>query len=200
MRVGFHRNASRRAWILVIFLFVVIGVYFSLRFLPNALKSVPPEFLTARADAAEAASAIVALSNQTAANIGDIAKLDAAHEYREALDRVSAELDRNREARAKAVALSADLGLMAQNIARIRPASAGQAALEAVSSETTLISKLIAYNDLLNQLLGALQRKFEGAGDANGVAKLIQKINDEARAINELNDKFNAGMASFDGA
>ena len=87
---------------------------------------------------------------------------------------------------------------MAKNLAKISPASAGQIALEAISSETALISRLITYNDYLTKLLEVLRNKFLEKQNGDQVPELISKINDEARAINDLNQKFNEVMKKFD--
>jgi hypothetical protein len=87
---------------------------------------------------------------------------------------------------------------MAKNLAQISPASASQKALEAVSSETALISRLITYNDYLTQLLEVLRGKFLGKNSNDKIPELIQKLNNEAQAINDLNQKFNETMKEFD--
>ena len=107
-------------------------------------------------------------------------------------------MERNRQAREKAIELSIQLETMANNLSQISPASASQTALRAISSETTLISRLITYNDYLNQLLEVLREKFLGNGNGDKVAELVEKINEEAKAINELNEKFNESMEMFD--
>ena len=98
------------------------------------------------------------------------------------------------------IKLAGQLEIMAKNISAILPASAGQMALQAVSSETALISRLITYNDYLVQLLEILQQKFSGfSKNTNGkIAELLAKINEEAKAINELDNSFNQLMGEFD--
>jgi len=78
----------------------------------------------------------VNISNDSTSNINKIAKLDEERDYTDALTLVTAELQKNRTARGKAVELSNNLELMAENLSNISPVSSGQTALEAVSSET----------------------------------------------------------------
>ena len=156
--------------------------------------------MKARQEAASIALVIVGMSDQSATNIDRISELDAEHKYREALTLVTDEIQRNNEARQKAIELSNQLEKMANNLSGIYPVSSAQVALQAVSSETTLISRLITYNDYLNQLLDVLRRKFAGQIDGNEVPELVQKINNEAQAINDLNREFNDQMKIFDNA
>lgn len=168
------------------------------RFLFVGAKDIPDDFLRARQEASLVAQDIVNLSNQSADNLDEIANLDSEHKYTEALTLISRELERNRQAREKAINLSVQLEKMARNLSQISPPSASQVALEAVSSETTLISRLIIYNDYLTQLLEVLREKFSGETDGDKISELIAKINDEAQAINDLNNKFNKIMEEFD--
>jgi ABC-type transporter Mla subunit MlaD len=152
----------------------------------------------ARREASGIAQEVVSLSNQSTDNLAEISRLDQEKKYSEALDLISREIERNRQAREKAIKLSSQLELMAKNISGISPASASQVALQAVSSETTLISRLIEYNDYLNQLLEILREKFMGLSNGNSIPELISKINDEAKAINDLDKKFNDLIGDFD--
>lgn len=195
---SFYLKIPRRIRILIVFFLVILLAYFIIRFLGVETQSIPPDFLKARGQASLIAAQIVSISDESAKRIDEIAKLDEEQKYTEALLAVSKELERNREARDRAVELSAQLETMARNLAQISPISFGQKALEAVSSETALISRLITYNDYLTQLLDVLRGKFLNRGDGNQVPELIQKINDEARAINDLNQKFNDVMKEFD--
>ncbi len=198
MIANFYFKPSRRIRILILFIIIILLAYFILRFLAVEPRNIPKEFLGARQEASLIAQDIVAISNQSTDNLAKIAAFDQERKYTEALLSVSQELDRNQQAREKAVKLSVQLEMMAKNLAQISPASAGQIALQAVSSETALISRLITYNDYLAQLLGVLQGKFLGKSDGDKIPELISKINEEAQAINELDQKFNNLMKEFD--
>ncbi|MBI4160213.1 hypothetical protein HY504_03530 [Candidatus Wolfebacteria bacterium] len=188
----------RRVWLFAIFILVIIGGYFIVRFVIVEPRSAPREFLEARSGAAAIAADIVALSDQTSSRLGGVAKLDSEKKYTEALVMVSEELSRNRTARERAVDLSRQLEIMARSLSQISPQTASQKALEALSSETALISRLISYNDFLNQLLEILRSKFLDKGDGSNIPELIKRINNEAQAINDLNKKFNDAMKEFD--
>lgn len=195
---NFYYKIPSRIRLLILFLIIILLAYFVVRFLAVETKKIPDNFLQARQEASLIAQDIVGLSNQTADNLKQIAQLDEGHKYTEALILISQELERNRQAREKAIDLSVRLETMAKNLAEISPQSASQVALEAVSSETTLISRLITYNDYLTQLLEILQKKFLGKSNGDNISDLIAKINDEAREINDLNQKFNDTMKEFD--
>ena len=130
--------------------------------------------------------------------LNEIAELDKEGKYTEALVLISQELKRNRQAREKAIKLSVQLETMAKNLSQISPASASQVALQAISSETALISRLITYNEYLTQLLEVLREKFLGKSDGDKILELLVKINGEIQAINDLNRKFNEVMGEFD--
>ncbi len=195
---NFYRKIPQRVRLLIVFIIIILVGYFVVRFLFVGAKDIPDDFLRARQEASLVAQDIVNLSNQSADNLDEIANLDSEHKYTEALTLISRELERNRQAREKAINLSVQLEKMARNLSQISPPSASQVALEAVSSETTLISRLIIYNDYLTQLLEVLREKFSGETDGDKISELIAKINDEAQAINDLNNKFNKIMEEFD--
>ena len=186
--------------ILIVFLLIVAAAWLIIKTLAPETKNTPKEFLEARQEASLVAKNIIDISGRTAENIKKISDLDKNKEYTEALNLISEELNNNRLARENAINLSAKLEIMAKNVSQISPATAGQIAIQAISSETALISRLITYNDYLIKLLEILQAKFlEKEKNANDkIADLIGKINDEARAINDLNNNFNNLMTEFD--
>jgi hypothetical protein len=198
MIADYYSKIPKKAKIAALFALIVLIGYFIFYFITVDPKSVPSEFLMARQEASAIAEEIVGLSSQSAGNLTEISRLDQEGKYSDALNLISEELERNRQAREKAIGLSSQLELMATNIAGISPASASQVALQAVSSETTLISRLITYNDYLNQLLEVLRDKFMGLSNGNSIPDLISKINNEATAINDLNKKFNDLIEDFD--
>ncbi len=195
---NFYFKIPKRIRILIVFIIVIFVAYFILRFLNAEPRNIPSDFLIARQEASSIAQDIVSLSNESTNKLNEIAQFDRDRKYTEALLLISQELERNHEAREKAIKLSAQLEIMAKNLAEISPASAGQIALEAISSETALISRLITYNDYLAKLLEILRGKFLEKQNGDQVQELISKINDEAKAINDLNQKFNEVMRQFD--
>lgn len=191
-----YLKIPRRIKILIAFILIILVAYFFVRIITPDPKNIPEEFLRAKQQSALIAKEIVDISGQTSDNIKDISELDKQQKYEEALKLVSQEIEHNRQAREKAISLSNQLEIMAKNISAIQPLSLSQAAVQAVSYETTLISRLISYNDYLVQLLEILKNKFSGEEkNADGkIAELITKINTEAQTINDLNDQFNSAM------
>jgi len=193
-----YSKIPKRIKMLILFIVIISAAFLAFQFWFADVKNVPSDFLRARQEASLVASEIVAISGQSTNNLSQISQLDKEGKYTEALILVSQELERNKEARDKAIKLSVQLETMAKNLSAISPASAGRIALEAITSETSLISKLIDYNDHLTQLLEILQEKFLGRNGGDKIPELIVKINDDVRIINELNKKFNDVMKNFD--
>ena len=142
-----YLKIPRRIKILAIFLFIILLAFLFTRVLLVDSKIIPSDFLKARHQASLIAQEIVSLSNETTNNLNNISNLDKERKYKEALSIISQEIEHNRLAREKAVALSTQLETMTKNISGITPPDAGQKALEAVSSEVALISRLVNYND-----------------------------------------------------
>ncbi len=186
--------------IFIVFLLITLITYLVVQILTPDAKNIPRDFLMARQEASLIAKDIIAISSRTAENIKQISDLDKNKNYTEALNLISEELNNNREARENAIKLSSQLEIMAKNVSQISPTAAGQIAIQAISSETALISRLITYNDYLIKLLEILQAKFLGKekNSNDKITDLINKINDEARAINDLDNNFNKLMTEFD--
>jgi len=198
MITNFLFQIPRRIRLLIVFIAIILIAYFVLRFLALEPKTVPEDFLRARQEASLIASEIVALSGLSADRLTEISQLDKDGKYTEALLLISRELEQNRRAREKAVQLSAQLEIMAKNLDKVSPPSASQIAVQAISSETALLSRLITYHDYFAQLLEVLREKFLGKNEKDKISELISRINSEIEAINELNRKFNELMKEFD--
>lgn len=167
-------------------------------FPPNYL---PSEFSDARIKGADTAQRVVDLSRETLAKLSEVSKYDQQGDTSEALIAISNAVISNRENQAEAIRLSAQLSAMAENLPRISPSHAREIATQAVTSEVELVSRLLYYTAYLEELFETLKVKFEKPWVAyldGQVADLINKINDEAQAINELNKQFNSLMAEFD--
>jgi len=187
---------------LIIFLSTIavgLGIYL---LVAAVLKDrfVPQEFLDARARGAELAQNIVLLSRESLKNLGQIAKYDLEGSVAKAVDLISIEINKNQEIRREAIKLSSQLEKMARSLNAIKPEPARVLAIEAISSEVALVSRLIVYNDFFLQLFGTLETKFQGEepNPTNRVQQLINNINDEAKAINQFNKRFNESLAEFD--
>ena len=192
-------SIPRRIRLFILFIIIIFLTYFIFRLITPPSKNIPLDFLKAREEASLMAKNIVVISGKTAENINKISDFDKKGEYTEALNLISEELNNNNKARSQAVNLSVQLEIMAKNLADISPASMGQIALQAISSETALINRLITYNDYLIKLLEVLQKKILGQAENNGrISELIGKINEEARVINDLDKNFNNLIDGFD--
>lgn len=196
---NFYFKIPKRFRVAVLFLLMLLLAYFFLRFIVAEPKKIPSDFLKARQEASLISRDIVAFSGESASKLNEIAELDRQNKHTEALAAISQEIERNKKAREKAIELSTRLETMVKNVNGISPDSMSQKALEALSSETTLINRLIIYNDYLLKLLEVLREKFLGRSGGDQVPELIAKVNEEARTINDLDRKFNEIMAEFDG-
>lgn len=189
----------RKIRIFIFSLLIILIFYFIGRFLLIKTKNIPGEFLTARQEASVVAQKIVSASSDSAERIKEISVLSNQEKYTDALNLIIEELDKNREIREEAITLSSYLETMTRATPKIYPDSSARTALEAVSVETTLISRLITYNDYLNQLLEVLREKLLGKGNSHEkITELVDKINNEAKSINDLNQKFNGLINGFD--
>lgn len=193
-------RVPRKIRLFAILLIMVFFAYFIGRFLLAKTKTVPDEFLQARQEASLIAHDIVGMSKESASHIGDISALNNDKKYADALALVTQEIERNRQIRDKAISLSGHLQIMTLGVSSIEPKTSAEAALEAVSTEVTLIGHLLTYNDYLNQLLGIIKGRIVGDPDATtaDVSELVKKINDESIVVNVLNERFNEQMAKFD--
>lgn len=192
----FKNKILRRIFLAVLLLVLLMAG--KTAFLPG--NFIPEEFSRARIEGAKLAEEIVAQSNYSVEILGEIAKLDLERRYAKALDMASKEIEKNYNANSKATNLASLMANMARTIVGIRPYAAKQLALEAVSSEVSLVSHLINYNNYLDELFRILGNKFESqAENSNGrVQELIKLINGEVKEINNLNEKFNGSLKQFD--
>ncbi|MDP3901908.1 MAG: hypothetical protein Q8Q37_02980 [bacterium] len=162
--------------------------------------NVPQEFSEARIKGAEIAEEILAQQANTLQTLEKIAQFDKARNTAQALILISEEVIRNREANSKAIKLSSQLQRMASALTSIKPNIAQTLATQAVTSEVSLVSRLLSYNDYLSQLFEVLKDKFEGKATytTTKIQDLINNINDEVKAINDLNKDFTYALNSFD--
>ncbi|PIR05031.1 MAG: hypothetical protein COV57_01365 [Candidatus Liptonbacteria bacterium CG11_big_fil_rev_8_21_14_0_20_35_14] len=181
----------------VVVLFLIYGLW-SLIFARDPF--VPAEFIEASRESALIASQIVTFSSESSENISKINELDKQHRYSEAIVLVAEEIKRNEELKQKAYELSLQLGNMAGVLPSIRPKEATEIALEALNYETTIVLSLISYSDSLNDLLVALDDKFNNRKEFSPgrVQEMIEKINSEAESINGLNEKYKESINEFE--
>ncbi len=176
---------------------LLLSIYYV--FVPR--KFLPGEFSDARIKGATVAQRIVELSRDTLSLLAKVSEFDQRRDFNDALISISDAVVVNKESQQEAIQLSSQLSAMAENLPRIEPADAREIATQAVTAEVALVSRLLYYNNYLNQLFEALKAKFAHPGISyldGQVNDLINKINDEATQINLLNKKFTGQMAEFD--
>ena len=195
------RLLPRRIGIFIAFVAVLFLVYglWSLIFASNE-PFVPTAFTEANKESALIASDIVSFSMESSKNLSRINELDRSGNHGEAIRLVAEEIKRNEELKKRAHDLSLQLGSMASVLPNIRPQAATEAALEALNYETSIVLSLINYSNSLNDLLVALDDKFNGRGDFSPgrVEELVEKINSEAQAINRMNEDYKESIDRFE--
>jgi hypothetical protein len=161
---------------------------------------VPASFSAARIKSALLAERIVTLSGESLAALDQISSYDRSGQKSEALILISVAVLKNKSIHEEAIKLSAELEHMARAVSEIKPSRARDLASEGVASEVALVSRLLGYNDYLRRVFELLQEKVQRPGlETDGrVQELISKINEEGKAINELNARATGALAEFD--
>ncbi|MFA6495129.1 MAG: hypothetical protein WC246_02265 [Candidatus Paceibacterota bacterium] len=184
---------------------IVVGAvlgFVAFIFSPLSKAQIPSSFVDARQLASGYASSIVGDLSLVSDNIVQLQKLYGAKgSSNDALEIIVAATAKHQDAREKSILLATQLEKMARAIPDIHPDSAGQTALVAISSETALIGRLISqYNESLGSLLVSLRDHFSGTKYENPAQlnAMVDNINTETEAINQLNDQFVQLMQKFD--
>lgn len=188
---------QRKELVIFIFILVFVGGYVATSFIDGS-GGVPEEFSNARMQGALIAQGIVTLSSETAQDIKRIGEMESTGAFPQARELTSQAVTRSREIRDRAMLLSQEVEKMTRSLDSIQPPQARQAALEAITSWLTLISRLINYSGELGQLLDELNRRLSGAPQDHRISSLIEEINAEARAINSFNDQARQAIERFD--
>ncbi|MBI2024806.1 MAG: hypothetical protein HYT03_01820 [Candidatus Harrisonbacteria bacterium] len=176
-------------------------IVFGARYLILRPDFIPWEFSAARAKGAAIAEKIVELSRNNLARLSDVSRFDRQRNVSEALISISNAVIENRQTQVEAIRLSSQLEEMAQYISQIRPVRAREFATEAVAAQVALVSRLLFYGDYMSRLFETLRAKFDDPGRAyldGQVNDLINKLNDEAQAINDLNKRATRALDEFD--
>lgn len=172
-----------------------VGYFFS----PFSTATVPQEFIDGRDAAAVHAQDVVSLLKETGNNLRKIQELEQQGKYKDALQIVYYEIEKNRTVTEKALALTGDLEKMAKAVPDIEPNRARETALVAISSEVMLVTTLNGYinNDLsrLLQLLG--DRLLGRSGDIEALNRMVDAMNVKTDSINNLNNQFTQLMEEF---
>lgn len=182
--------------VVIYFLFKIALIYSS----PQPF--VPQDFIDARGRGALISEEIVVSSEASITNLAAISQADEQGNYEDALNLVSKEIQDNEAAFIKAYNLSTQLGIMTNNLNAIKPENAARIGLEAILNESQIVQRLINYNADVRQLLDVLLSRFSNSGSVPNakekVKELISSMNDEARAVNDLNNKYKDLMSQFD--
>ena len=201
IRRYWRKKKNRRAvYSIALFAFVLVasGGYW---YYQNKTVNVPPQFSEARSRAAEISERIAALTDESTNNLEKISDEDQAGNYERGLNLVLGEIDQNKRIREEAIKLSEELKIMASNLSEIRPKKAVEAGLQATTSGLELSQHLITYNDYTNQLLVLIQFRLEG-NDSDAlrarIEQQISRMNEEVKAVNELNKRYQEQMKDFD--
>jgi len=192
------QRISNKTKISIIFVAIILATYLIWRFILVGGSFVPEQFLEANQQGSLIANRIVELSRESAENIKKINQLDREKKYEEAINLIMEEIKRNEEMKNQAFELSFKLANMTEFLNEIEPEEAVKVALKAMNYETFLIIRLINYNSFLGDLTSSLGDKFKGLVGVEEISEIIKKINDEAVAINDLNEQYKTAMAEFE--
>jgi hypothetical protein len=162
--------------------------------------SVPRAFFESRLQAAGAANNLAVLINNSLANLQRIEQYENNNSNDQALELLSYEIDQKQEKQNAAVFLASSLEQMAQAAMTISSAGARGLAIEAVTSGVSMVSRIVSYNNSLDQLFTAIQSKLRNGSSPAGVniRTLLATLNNDGKAINDLNNSFNAALKKFD--
>lgn len=162
---------------------------------------MPAEFTEARASGAEIASFLNEFSDNSINSLEKIKEEDKAGRYGNALDITIKELERIEKARTKTIELLSELEKMAASIPSIPDDEAQSLGMQAISTEISLVDKLLNYNEKLKSLLDILRSKFTSYSPEqfnDEMAEITKGLNEDALSINELNRKYQTLMKEFD--
>ncbi|MEK7187752.1 MAG: hypothetical protein AAB691_02820 [Patescibacteria group bacterium] len=190
---------SRRSKVVIAFVVMVIGGGV-LTYLMGASRGVSPAFTEARMQGALIAQGIVDISTKSTASLEEINKLDRAGKYAEALTLTNQLIEKNKEIKERAIALSKELEAMTKALESIESEQARDLALRSISSRLAMISRLIQYSDSTAKLLETLKLRFSGGsyGQTTNIKALIEEINAQVNAINNFDREARDSINQFD--
>jgi len=184
------------------FIVIIVAIAFGALslFLSSAAYAIPEPFTEGRVEGARAAIAITAMINGSLKTLSDVRAAEQRNDLATAVYLIRAEMNNTSERQNQAHILAAAMEKMATAIPEIKPTSARQIALEAVSAQVATVSHLVTYNDYLANLFNLLNEKMRGDKNATTekIQKLVGQLNAENITINELNAQFNRSLKQFD--
>lgn len=188
-----NKFGTAAGWIAVGAL-LIAGLFLAL----SDVEPPPEDFISARSRGAAISKDIVSFYQRSLENLKTVSELDRSGRHYDGLKIVLQELSANSETRSKAQELAAELEKMTSVMPLIKSEAARAKAIEAVAAEVNLITHLITYNEYLYRLLETLRSKFSGETQLTAIEELIARMNEEARTINELDNRFNVLINEFD--
>lgn len=177
-----------------------LALFFVAPLFVSPKTSLPRQFINARGAAAIVSNDIVRLTSETNNAIHAVDTLDFSKEKEKALGLIDQAKETNKEAYGKAFALSQELRKLAESLEGIQSPESRRIAYEAVATELSLVSELIAYTQNLQTFLDAVEALVMANTDSNktAVSRSLFAVNEKTRIINELNGQFNLKMEEFE--
>ena len=190
---------KRKKFYLIFTLLILIGYAFINLFSSNSVN-VSEVFNLSRMQTALISEDIINLSNQIKNGVLKLNELEEEKNYKEAFNTINEINLKILNVREKAFELSKELQTMTLELNNIKAGGAEKFALASITNRVTIINHLINYTDYLSQLNSALEKRFYGKDNKDEILSLINKINAEVDAINEVNEKAKADIQKFDEA
>jgi len=158
---------------------------------------LPPNFIKAYSAASDLSLAISDFTSEAVNQLNKINEADRSGDYIRAFNLTVEQAKKHEGLRIKSVELLTELQKMAASAEQITSSNAQQLALQAVSTQVSLVSHLLIYNERWISLLNHLREKFLSANPFifnPKTEELIRQINDGITSINGLNRKYHSLM------
>ena len=183
-------------------LVIVLGVFFYAFWSSLANKDflvVPGMFWDAQGKGNAVAEEFVSLSDASRKNLERIKELEERGRANEALNLIRDEVNQAQDAKSKGSELLESLSQMTYSLSGIRPDGARAIAHEAIIYRIEMVNNLIAYSDGLEQIVRLLTSKVLYGDDVSAALQTkIFEVNESARSVNELDDKFNEAVEKLE--
>ncbi len=166
-----------------------------------ANPSTPPaDFLEARIAAVGAVNNLAQLVDNSLANLEKVDTFTKNENDIEAQNLIGFEFQQRAEKQNAALRLALQLDQMAKTAPSIRSSRARTYAVQSITSGVAMVSRIISYNNNLDQLFTAIQQKIQYKNQPNptNIRALSANLNADAKAINGLSKEFNDALAQFD--
>ena len=196
-----YSKSWRKKWLYGTLLVVALTAGGWYLYSQTAGTYVPQAFYESRDRAAKVSERITQLTSASVTTLGQISDADAKGDYRRGLQLVEQEIDRNEAIKKEAIKLSEELKIMATNLGAVKPKKAAETGLQAATTGLELTQRLINYNGLSQELYDVLQTRLKKNGDPQTrqrIEAIILRMNEEAEAINGLNEKYREEMGQFE--